>query len=185
MKLARGSGLVESGKRGSFGVRVLCVARPERLEESALWGGVGADFTGHSEVKLAIAAMILASKLAVLGTSPLTRFKTSIWQDPAFEIQILPAEKSWRSSSAVGIARQDGGRIIEKELERVRDRSGLFPATLMLPRSTETPSMAVPSKSARRWTGAIRNALLGGGGSSDDGEVDPADRMSTCQKLEK
>jgi hypothetical protein len=36
MKLVRGSDLVESGKRGSFVVQVLCVARPERSEESAL-----------------------------------------------------------------------------------------------------------------------------------------------------
>lgn len=116
--------------------------------------------TGHSEEKLAMAAMMLSSKLAVSGTLPLTRLETSIWQDPAFEIQILPVEEAWHNSSAVEAAGQEGGSTIEKELERVRTRFGLFPTTLILPRSTETPSMAISSKSARRWTAAYQERMV-------------------------
>lgn len=88
-------------------------------------------------------AMMLGSKVAASGSSSLARVKRSIWQDPAFDIQILPAEEAWHSSSAVGWSAQEGGRTIQNEHERVRDRLGFFPVTSMLPRSTDTANMAI------------------------------------------
>ncbi|KAK4241062.1 hypothetical protein C8A03DRAFT_12662, partial [Achaetomium macrosporum] len=69
-------------------------------------------------------------------------------QDPALEIQILPSEEASYSSCAVGGAVQRGGSAMVKELERTSERFGFFPATLMLPTSTETTSMTV--KASRR-----------------------------------
>jgi hypothetical protein len=91
--------------------------------------------------------MMLGSKLAVSGTWPLIRVETSIRQEPALEIQILPVEEAWDNSCADGASGQEGGRATVHELESVRDKFGVFSATLMLPRPTDTASIAIPSKS--------------------------------------
>ncbi|KAK4038693.1 hypothetical protein C8A01DRAFT_17246 [Parachaetomium inaequale] len=93
---------------------------------------------------------MLGSKLAVSGISPLIRVETSIWQEPALENQILPVEEAWDKSCADGVSGQEGGRATVHELKSVRDKFGVFPATLMLPRSTETASIAIPGKSQGR-----------------------------------
>ncbi len=94
-----------------------------------------------------MAVMMFGSKLVASGTWLLIRLSMSIWQEPVFEIQILPVEEAWRSSSAVGASGHEGGRPIVRELDIESVRFGVFPATLMLPRSTEAVSIALPSKS--------------------------------------
>ncbi len=97
-----------------------------------------------------MATRMLGSKSVGSGTSPLIKVKTSIRQDPAFEIQILPAEEAWCSSWAVGVPGHEGGRATVRELDSVRVKFGVFPATLMVPRSIEAAGIAPASKS-RAW----------------------------------
>ncbi|SPQ27603.1 9cb36506-b9e8-4ace-92a0-8b8f8db35782 [Thermothielavioides terrestris] len=89
---------------------------------------------------------MLSSKPAVSGLSWSMRVQNSISQDPAFEIQILPAMEASYSSSALVDSAHAWGSTIEKELERHTDGFGFFPATLKLPRSTDTVGMTIPSK---------------------------------------
>lgn len=59
------------------------------------------------------------------------------------EIQILPEEDAWHNSAGVGLPDHEGGSAMQIELESVSDKFGVFPATLMLPRSIETASIAI------------------------------------------
>lgn len=75
MKLVHGGSLAEEGRHDLFEGRVLCVAKPGMLEEPV--PPSQGPRTGQSERKLAIAAMMLGSRLAGPGTSLLTKLEMS------------------------------------------------------------------------------------------------------------